>query len=179
MSGKGQGKVIGPDQPTFERQLSLGDKGLRGLLVRICAISQCHSLCRASEPFTARGIGILLAEVRADRRIVLRGHLERLERKSAPARGANFARALSPRLYKIGVIGGVREHRDALVVLGRGAQQGDAADVDLLDGVGERAPGARDGRREGVQVADDDGDRRDGLRREVLLIAGDVAREDS
>lgn len=65
------------------------------------------------------------------------------------------------------------------MVLGRGAQQGDAADVDLLDGVGKRAAWACDGRGEGIEVTDDDGDRRDGLRREVLLIAGDVASEDS
>ena len=171
---------IDQSQPTFERQFSPGDKGLRGLLVRIRAVSQCHSLCRSSSPFSARSIGVLLAEVRADRRVILRGHLKRLERKSAPERSAHVTGAtLRPRFHKIGVIGGVGEHRDALVVLGRCAQEGDAADVDLLDGVRKRAARARDGRREGVQVADDDGDRGDGLRREILLIAGDVAGEDS
>ena len=65
------------------------------------------------------------------------------------------------------------------MVLGRCAQEGDAADVDLLDCVRERAARAGDGRREGVQVADDDGDRGDGVRRQILLIAGDVAGEDS
>jgi hypothetical protein len=65
------------------------------------------------------------------------------------------------------------------VVLGRGAQQGDATDVDFLDGVCEGATWSRDGRFERVQVTDDDGNRRDGLRGEVLLIGGDVSRENA
>lgn len=165
---------------TFEWQLPLGDECLRGLLVRIRAVSQYQSLGRPSVLFSARGIGVLLAKVAADGRVVRGGHLERLERESAPERGADVASfALRPRLDKVGVIGGIGEHRDARVVLGRGAQQRDAADVDLLDGVREGAAWARDGRRERVQVADDDGDRRDGLRGEVLLVGGDVAREDA
>jgi hypothetical protein len=151
--------------------------------VRIRSISQGQSLGRSNESFSARGIGVLFAEVPADGRVVPRRHLERLERESPPECGADVAAAaaaaLRPRLEKVGVIGGIREHRDALVVLGGGAQQRDAADVDVLDGVRGRAAGPRDRGREGVQVADDDGDRRDGVRREVLLVGGDVAGEDA
>jgi len=178
--GNSRGQTEQNQQPrTFEWQLPLGDECLRGLLVRVRAVSQYQSLGRPSVLFSARGIGVLLAEVAADGRVVRGGHLERLERESAPERGADVAFALRPRLDKVGVIGGIGEHRDARVVLGRGAQQRDAADVDLLDGVREGAAWARDGRRERVQVADDDGDRRDGLRGEVLLVGGDVAREDA
>ena len=106
----------------------------------------------------------MLTEVPADGRIVRRGHLERLERESVSERSADVAISLPPRIHKVGVIGGIREHRDALVVLRRSAQQRDPADVDLLDGVCERAAWSCDGRRERVQVADYDGDRRDGLR---------------
>jgi len=147
--------------------------------VRVCAVSQCQSLGRASALLTVCGIGVLLAEVPADGLVVPRGHLERLEREPAPERGSHVAVALRPRLHKISVIRGIGEHRDALMVFGRGAQQCDAADVDLLDGVCEGASWSRDGRRERIQVADDDGDGRDGLRCEVLLIGGDVACEDA
>jgi hypothetical protein len=132
--------------------------------VGISSVSQRQSLGRARELVSARSIGVLLAEVPADGRVVLCGHLERLERKSASERGADVAVALIPRLHKVGVIGRVGEHRDALVVFGRGTQQRDPADIDLLDGVRERAAGPCDGRRERVEIADDDGDRRDGLR---------------
>jgi hypothetical protein len=73
-------------------------------------------------PFATGGIGVLLAEVSADGGVVLRGHLECLERESAPERGADVAVALRPRLDKVCVIGGIGEHRHTLVVLGRGAQ---------------------------------------------------------
>jgi hypothetical protein len=65
------------------------------------------------------------------------------------------------------------------VIFGRGAQQRDPADVDLFDGVREGAAWPRDGRRERIEVADDDRDGRDGLRCEVLLIGGDVACKDA
>ena len=53
-----------------------------------------------------------------------------------------------------------------MVLRGR-AQECDAANVDLLDRVRERAVWLCDGRRERVEIAYDDGDRRDVLRGEV------------
>jgi hypothetical protein len=50
------------------------------------------------------------------------------------------------------VVHGVDHHRHVLPVLGRGAQHGRAADVDVLDGVFQRAVGLGGGLREGVQV---------------------------
>ncbi len=58
-----------------------------------------------------------------------------------------------------------------------GTQQDGAADVDFLHSARERAAWTRDGRREWVEVTDDDRDRRDGVRHEVLLVAGNVASE--
>jgi len=65
------------------------------------------------------------------------------------------------------------------MIFGRGAQQRDPADVDLFDGVCEGAAWPRDGRRERIQVADDDRDGRDGLCCEVPLIGRDVACKDA
>lgn len=66
------------------------------------------------------------------------------------------------------------------MVLGRGAEEGDAADVDLFDSLGDRRRrDAGDGLVERVQVADDDVDRGDLLGVEVGRVGGDVAGEDA
>ena len=148
--------------------------------MRICPVSERQSLGRAtSKLFSARGISVLLAEVPADGHVIRGGHLECLERESASERSTDVAVSLLPRLYKVGVISRIGKDRYSLVVLRCGTQQGDPADVDFLHGICERAAWARDGRRERVQVTGYDGDRCDGLRCEVLLIAGNVASEDS
>jgi hypothetical protein len=56
------------------------------------------------------------------------------------------------------------------VILGSCAEEGDAADVYLFDSVGDGAVWLRDRRGEWVEVADDDGDGRNGLGLEILLI---------
>lgn len=65
------------------------------------------------------------------------------------------------------------------MVLGSCTKKGDAADVDLLHCVCEGAVWLGDGRREGVKVADDDGDGRDALGRKILFIGGNVPRKDT
>lgn len=65
------------------------------------------------------------------------------------------------------------------MVLRGSTEKSDTTDVDLLDSISERAAGLRDSLGEGVQVADDDGDGRDGLRLQILLIGGDGAGEDT
>ena len=74
-----------------------------------------------------------------------------------------------------GVVGGIDHHRDRGVVLGRGADHGRAADVDVLDAVFESAhPG--DGRLEGVEVDHQQIDRLDAVRlggAGVLGVAAD------
>lgn len=65
------------------------------------------------------------------------------------------------------------------MVFGGGAEEGDAADVDLFDRFGEGAVGFGDGGGEGVKVADDDGDWGDGLGGEVGLVGGNVTGEDA
>ena len=80
---------------------------------------------------------------------------------------ADITLASRPRSKELGVVARVRQHGHARVVLRSRTQERDAADVDLLDRVRERAVRLCDGRRERVEVAYDDGDRRDVLRGEV------------
>ena len=164
---------------TLEWKLPLRHKGLRGLLVRVGAVAQCHPLHRPGQALARRGIGILLPKIPADGLVVLRRHLECLEREFAPDRLPDVALPRLPRVEKLGVVRRVREHRDARVVLRRCTEEGDAADIDLLDGICERAVGLRYGLGERVEVADDDRDGGDGLGGKVLMIGGDVARKDT
>lgn len=65
------------------------------------------------------------------------------------------------------------------MVLRGGAEQSDTANVDLLDGVSERAARLCNGLCERVQVADNDRDGRDVLRLEVGLVRGNGTRKDT
>jgi hypothetical protein len=71
------------------------------------------------------------------------------------------------------VVDGVDDHGHVLPVLGSGAQHGGAADVDVLDGVFQRAVGLGGGLGEGVQVDDQQVDGADA----VLLERGHVLRQ--
>lgn len=66
------------------------------------------------------------------------------------------------------------------MILGRGAKEGHASNVDLLDRLSDgRGRNLGDGLVEGVQVADDDRDGGDLLGVEVGDVRGDVAGEDA
>jgi hypothetical protein len=73
----------------------------------------------------------------------------------------------------------IAEDGDAGEVFGGGAQQGDAANVYLLDGIGQRDAGLGDGLLEGVEVADDEVYGLDALRGQVGQVFGQVAGEDA
>ena len=75
---------------------------------------------------------------------------------------------------QLGVIGGVDDDGDESVVLGRGADQGRAADVDVFDAIVET--GARLNRRlEGIQIDHQQIDGADGVFLHRLLVPGVVA----
>ena len=61
------------------------------------------------------------------------------------------------------------------MVLGGGAQEGGAADVDVLEGVLEGDAGAGDGGLEGVEVDGDEVDGRKAAEGELLGVLGEVA----
>jgi hypothetical protein len=65
------------------------------------------------------------------------------------------------------------------VVLGGGAEEGDASDVDLFDGFCEGAAWAADCGGEGIEVADDDGDGIYGVGFKVLFVRRDRTSKDT
>lgn len=65
------------------------------------------------------------------------------------------------------------------MVLRSSAEQRDAANVNLLDGVSEGGAGPRDGRLERIQVAHYDVDFGDRISCKVLRVALDISCKDS
>ena len=74
-----------------------------------------------------------------------------------------------------GVVGRVGQDDDSGKILGRGADHGRAADVDLLQRVGERDAAASDRGGEGIEIGGDDVDRDDLVRCERAHVRGVVA----
>lgn len=124
------------------------------------------------------GRRVHLAEVVGDGLVVGLGGLEGLEGKSAA--GLSRDLALSLPLGNDGiVVRGRADDRGALVVLSSGTEEGDTANVDLLDSAGESAVGLGGLEDEGVEVADNKGDLVDAVVGEVGLVALDRTCEDT
>ncbi len=124
-------------------------------------------------PAIARVFGVLSpslpGEPRGDRRVVGGGAGER-------AASERFAQRLRRRAAigvhlgeHGGVVGRIDHDRDAIVVLGRGADHGRAADVDILD-AGVEIGAARDRLLERIEIDGEQVDRRDGVIGERLLM---------
>ena len=96
--------------------------------------------------------------------------LEGLERESVAQVGAHRAVVAPHLIQHRGVVGAVHDHRDGGVVLGRGAQQGGAADVYVFHRLFQRAARPRHGLLERVEIHDDEVNRRDVM----LAQRGDV-----
>jgi hypothetical protein len=148
--------------------------------VRVCAVTEREALDNTGNLVFREVSGrVLLPEVAADCVVVLGGYLECLERERAPEWLPDVAAALGPRLEKGSVVGRIGEDRDACVVLRGRTEERNAADVNLLDGIGKRAVGFGDGGRERVKIADDDRDWRDALRLKILLVGGSRLSQDT
>ncbi len=93
----------------------------------------------------------LSREVGVDGGVVARRALEHGHSQAA-AGGVREPAALAQLGQHRVVVGGIRHHAHVGVVLGRGAEHRRAADVDLLDGVGQRDVGLRHGGLERVEV---------------------------
>ena len=139
----------------------------RGLLVRVLAVAEAlgdrqggREAGGQAEDVAGAGLGLGL-EVVGDRGVVGGGALEDLEGEFA----AEFAEGLGGlhRGEHALIVGGVGDDGDGGVVLGRAAEHGRAADVDVLDGVLEGAVGLRDGSFERVEVHDDEVDEVDAV----------------
>lgn len=161
--------VAGRAAEDLEGQLALGDVGSSGLLVRVSAISQRHELVAIA--------GVLLAEELGDGGVVVGSVLKGLEGVSVAAGLGDLA--LLELSEEASVVVGVAEDGDSLVVLGSGSDEGNAANVNLLDSLGDADVDLGDSVLEGVEVADDVVDLVDVLLSQVLFVRGEVPSQDT
>ena len=144
----------------------------RPALVRVLAVAQLVDARQARRQLLRQQV-VLAAQVLGDRGVVVRDVREGLGRQRAPRPGVEPAR--TQRLEDHVVVRGV-DHRDHPgVVLGRRADHRRAADVDLLERLGEADVGAADGLDEGVEVHRDEVDRLDAVRRQLGRVVLAVA----
>jgi hypothetical protein len=111
-----------------------------------------------------------IAQIGCDRGVVLGGAAKRLLGQ-AIARRVGQGAARPQLLEHRRVLARIGDHAHALVVLGRAADHAGPADVDVLDGVGQRAIGVGHGLLERVERHDDQVDGPDAVllqRRHVL-----------
>ncbi len=144
----------------------------RAALVRILAVAQRlleleREIQRRRERLDALAVGARAEPVR-DHAVVARRVRVRLGREPAPQRQRRAA--VRERFEDLGVVGRIDDDRDMLVVLRGGAQHRRAADVDVLDRVGERAVRARGRRLERIEVHDQQIDRRDLVLRHHRIV---------
>ncbi len=150
----------------------------RGLLVRVLAVAQLlrqrHFQAQALGQADVRALGDLALQIGGDGPVVGGGALENLEGELA-AQDRQRVAAGGESLQHGRVVRRVTDHGHAGVVLGRTAEHGGAADVDVLNGFLKGAVAAGDGFLEGVQVDADQVDHVDavllGLGEVVVLVA--------
>ena len=95
---------------------------------------------------------------------------------AARARRRSAESLPSPQIVERGgVVCRVGEDDDPGKILGRGADHGGTADVDLLERVGKRDAGASDRFGKGIEIGGDDVDRGDLVRFERAHVRGVVA----
>ena len=123
----------------------------RGLLVRVLAVAQRLRPGARQGDAARKIIAGLLCEPCTDGGVVGGGAGIGVRRQAAAQRRRGGTAVGFHLRHHRGVIGGVGDHGDAFVVLGRGADQGRSADVDVLDAGGEIAA-AGDGLLERVKV---------------------------
>ncbi len=124
----------------------------------------------------AREVGALgidpAAQPVGDGGVVGRGALVNLEGQAEVGFARHVAGVGVHLVEDHGVVSRVDHHGHRLVVLGRAAQHGRPADIDIFDGILEGAVGVGDRRLEGVEVDHHHVDRRDA----VLRHLGDMGR---
>lgn len=161
--------VAGGTAEDLEGQVALGDIGGSGLLVGVGAVSESKLLLAVT--------GVLLAEELGDGGIVVGSVLEGFEGVLVSAGLGDLS--LLELLEETGIILGVAEDGDTLVVLGGSTDEGDTTNVNLLNGLGDADIDLGYSVLEGVEVADDIVDLVDVLLGEVLLIGSKVTGQDA
>ena len=143
--------------------------------MRVLAVAQRLDQPAAEGAIIRRGVVKLLREPIADRGIISRGAGKGLGGEFLAQRKRRHAIMRGEFVEQRRVIARLDQYRDVVMVLRRGADHGRAADVDILDAVGEIAA-ARHGRFERIEIDHQDIDGADAMRAHrfgVLGIAAD------
>ncbi len=148
----------------------LGVEG--GLLVGVLAVAGVEELVEADGQELGKGV-VGAAQVLGDGGVVEGDVLECLLGETASLLPGELPLAQGGEHGR--VVRRVDEDDDVGEVLGRRAQEGGAADIDVLQGVLEGDPGLGHGLDEGVEVDGDEVDGRDALSLQLLAVGGEVA----
>ena len=125
-------------------------------LMRVFAVAQILLFVEVQRQLIGEvliGIILPLLQVAGDHGVVARRVRERLGRQTRARVDRGVPGSVDLRQHA-GIVGRVDQHGDVGVVLGRGAQHGRAADVDVLDRLGIAAIGPRDGGGERIEIDD-------------------------
>ncbi len=153
----------------------------RGLLVRVFAVAKgLLALDPQRQRFGQRLRSVaahLGREPAGNARIVAGRVRERLRREALAERARGRAAVRIELSLEFRIVGRVDDHGDVGVVLGRAAQHGRAADVDVLDRLVRCDAGACDGLREWIEVDDQQVDRADAVCRHHRIIDAATAEQ--
>ena len=122
-----------------------------GLLVRVLAIAQRLLLCKCKRQILRFFLTDFLSKIGGNVRIVGGGVAEHLGGQTAARLQGGVAMGLQF-LQHCGIVGVIDDHGHESMVLGRAAQHGGTADVDVLDGILKRGTLFLDGLFERVKV---------------------------
>mmetsp|Transcript_17220 Transcript_17220/g.48967 ORF Transcript_17220/g.48967 Transcript_17220/m.48967 type:complete len:626 (-) Transcript_17220:150-2027(-) len=168
--------VAGRTRNHLERQLAaVHGAQARRQLMRVAAVLQ-RALHLESHRLGARRLSDLRSHPLADRGVVGRGQRKSGRRQVPPEGHAGAPVVCLHLLHDFRVLRGAGEDGHVRAVLRRGADHGGAADVDVLDAVGEVVGLGSDGLAEGVEVDDDEVDWTDTMRLHVGLMLGVATR---
>ena len=151
----------------------------RRALVRVLAVAEVADLLEDEGQPAREGVARDLVEVGGDLRVIGRDHAERLGREPGPRLRADPAE-LAQLVDDARVVARVGGGGDTGRVARGGAEERRSADVDHLDRLVDPDQGGADGRRERLDVDDDEVDEPDALGLELGELGRDVAaREDA
>ncbi len=128
-------------------------------LMRVLAVAQHLGKPAGHRLDPRRRLAELAAEPSGDGRIIGSGRGERVARERLAQRGRRRPAIRFHLGEHGGIVGGVDHDGDALVVLRRRPDHGWAADIDILD-AGFEVRARRDGLLEGIEIDDEEVDRR-------------------
>jgi len=177
-------KVVEADLGVAGHELACADGGLAGPglfvqsrgLVRVLAVAE-RRLLRQSEGDPIGELDARLGvEVLGDRGVVAGGQRECRPGQVLPQFAADGSVVVPHLLNNSRILIGTGDDGDEFMILGRGADHAGTADIDILDGLFDRAAGLGHGLLEGIEIHADQVDRVDAVLVHRLHVLGLVAQ---